>query len=98
MSQGDAAFGHHLDQVTGAELERQVTPHAQDNNLLVEMPAPEEILCRGRFRHPSRYRMTPSVSTVCTRTLSTRGAFSRWRPFHTTERLRSLMPWPTGSM
>jgi aryl-alcohol dehydrogenase-like predicted oxidoreductase len=25
-------------------------------------------LCRGRFRHPSRYRKTPSVSTVCTRT------------------------------
>jgi hypothetical protein len=29
---GDAAFGHHLDQVTGTELERQVPPHAQDDN------------------------------------------------------------------
>jgi hypothetical protein len=28
----------------------------------------EQILCRGRFRHPERYRKTPSVSTVCTRT------------------------------
>jgi hypothetical protein len=34
------------------------------------VPPFEEILCRGRFRHPSRYRKTPSVSTVCTRTLN----------------------------
>ncbi len=33
---GDAAFGHHLDQVTGTELERQVPPHAQDDNFLVK--------------------------------------------------------------
>jgi hypothetical protein len=35
---------------------------------LVKVPPFEDILCRGRFRHPSRYRKTPSVSTVRTRT------------------------------
>ena len=64
MSQGDAALGHHLDQVTGAELECQVPPHAQDNNFLVEMPTPEEFLHRGRFCHSSRYRRTPSLSSL----------------------------------
>jgi hypothetical protein len=32
------------------------------------VPPFEEILCRGRFRHPSGYRQTSRVSTVCTRT------------------------------
>ena len=64
MSQGDAALGHHLDQVTGAELECQVPPHAQDNNFLVEMPTPEEFLCGGRFCHSSRYRRKPSLSSL----------------------------------
>jgi hypothetical protein len=35
---------------------------------LVKVPPFEEILCRGRFRHPGSYRQTPRVSTVCTRT------------------------------
>src|SRR6266481_2116265 len=64
MSQGDAALGHHLDQVTGAELECQVPPHAQDNNFLVEMPTPEEFLHRGRFCHSSRYPRKPSLSSL----------------------------------
>jgi len=29
-------------------LKVEIPPHAQDNNFLVEMAAPEEILCRGR--------------------------------------------------
>src|SRR5271165_3605657 len=58
------ALGHHLDEVTGAELECQVPPHAQDNYLLVEMPTPEEFLCGGRFYHPSRYRRKPSLSSL----------------------------------
>src|SRR5580704_11283864 len=64
MSQPNAALGHHLDDVTGAELECQVPPHAQDNYLLVEMPTPEEFLCGGRFCHPSRYRRKPSLSSL----------------------------------
>jgi hypothetical protein len=63
--------GHHLDEIAGAELKRQIPPHAQDDDFLVKVPPFEEILCRGRFRHPSRYRKTPSVSTVCTRTALT---------------------------
>ena len=55
---------NHLDEVTGAELECQVPPHAQDNYLLVEMPTPEEFLCGGRFCHPSRYRRKPSLSSL----------------------------------
>jgi hypothetical protein len=69
MGQGDAALGHHLDEIAGAELKRQIPPDAQDDDFLVKVPPFEEILCRGRFRHPSRYRKTPSVSTVCTRTV-----------------------------
>jgi hypothetical protein len=69
MGQSDATFRHHLDEVTGAELKRQIPPDAQDDDFLVKVPPFEEILCRGRFRHPSRYRKTPSVSTVCTRTV-----------------------------
>jgi hypothetical protein len=45
MNEGNAALGHHLDEVTGAELERQVPPDAQDDDFLVEMPTLEEILC-----------------------------------------------------
>jgi hypothetical protein len=50
MSQGDAAFGHHLDEVTRAELECQMPPDAQDNNFLVKMPTLEEILRRNGVR------------------------------------------------
>jgi hypothetical protein len=32
------------------------------------VPSLEQILCRGRFRHPGSYRRIPSLSTVCTRT------------------------------
>ena len=64
MGQGDAALGHHLDEIGGAELKRQIPPDAQDDDFLVKVPPFEEILCRGRFRHPSRYRKTPSVSTL----------------------------------
>ena len=69
MGQSDATFRHHLDEIAGAELKRQIPPDAQDDDFLVKVPPFEEILCRGRFRHPSRYRQTPRVSTVCTRTL-----------------------------
>jgi hypothetical protein len=36
---------------------------------LVKVPSLEQILCRGRFRHPGSYRRIPSLSTVCTRTI-----------------------------
>jgi hypothetical protein len=65
MGQSDATFRHHLDEIAGAELKRQIPPDAEDDDFLVKVPSFEEILCRGRFR----YRQTPRVSTVCTRTL-----------------------------
>ena len=68
MGQSDAALGHHLDKVAGAEFKGQVPPHAQHDDLLVKMPPLEEILCRGRFRHPGRYGSAPVFSSVCTRT------------------------------
>jgi hypothetical protein len=67
IGQSDATFRHHLDEIAGAELKRQIPPDAQDDDFLVKVPPFEETLCRGRFRHPSRYRQTPRVSTVCTR-------------------------------
>jgi hypothetical protein len=33
------------------------------------VPSLEQILCRGRFRHPGSYRRIPGLSTVCTRTV-----------------------------
>jgi ATP-dependent DNA ligase len=39
---------------------------------LVKVPSLEQILCRGRFRHPGSYRRIPSLSIVCTRTLLSR--------------------------
>ena len=44
MGQGNAPFGHHLDQGTGAELEGQVPPHAEHDDLLVKVPPLEKIL------------------------------------------------------
>ena len=64
MSQQDAALRHHLDQVTGTELENEVPSHTQNDDLLVEVPALEQILCRGRFFHAGRYRREPSFSSL----------------------------------
>jgi hypothetical protein len=30
--------------------------HTQNDDLLVKVPSLEQILCRGRFRHPGSYR------------------------------------------
>jgi hypothetical protein len=64
MSQQDAALGHHLDQVTGTELESEVPSHTQNDDLLVEVPSLEQILRRGRFFHAGRYRHEPSFSSL----------------------------------
>jgi hypothetical protein len=59
--------------ITGLEKEPQsplfpASIDTQNDDLLVKMPSFEQILCRGRFRHPGSYRTIPSLSTVCTRT------------------------------
>src|ERR1700730_6834119 len=68
MAQSDASLRHHLDEVTEAQFKCDVPSHTQNDDLLVKMPSFEQILCRGRFRHPGSYRTIPSLSTVCTRT------------------------------
>jgi hypothetical protein len=60
MGQHNATFGHHLDQITAAELEPEIPPHAQRDELVIEVPSLEEILRRGRFDHAGRYRAQPS--------------------------------------
>jgi hypothetical protein len=42
MSQQDAALGHHLDQVTGTELESEIPSHTQNDDLLVKVPSLEQ--------------------------------------------------------
>jgi hypothetical protein len=45
------------------EFKCDVPSHTQNDDLLVKMPPLEQILCRGRFRHPGTYRTIPSLST-----------------------------------
>jgi hypothetical protein len=40
VGQGNAPFGHHLDQVTGTQLEGQVPSHAAHDDFLVKVTAP----------------------------------------------------------
>jgi len=46
----------------------QILAGSHPYDLLVKVPSLEQILCRGRFRHPGSYRRIPGLSTVCTRT------------------------------
>jgi hypothetical protein len=43
MSQRQAALGHHLHQVTQAELEPEIPPHAQQDDLAVEVSTREQL-------------------------------------------------------
>jgi hypothetical protein len=47
-----------LPQLEGSD----VPSHTQNDDLLVKVPSFEQILCRGRFRHPGSYRRMPSLS------------------------------------
>ena len=60
MGQSDATFRHHLDEVT-AQFKCDVPSHTQNDDLLVKVPTLEQILCRGRFRHPGSYRRIPNL-------------------------------------
>src|SRR6476646_6267558 len=53
----DAPLGHHLDKVTGAELEGEIPSYAEHYDFPVKVPALKELLCRGGFRH--RWPLTP---------------------------------------
>ena len=39
-----AAFGHHLDQVSEAEFEAQVPPHARHDDLAIEVPTLKQLI------------------------------------------------------
>jgi hypothetical protein len=73
VGQGDAPFRHHLDQVTGTQFEAHVPSHAQDDDLVIEVPSLEEILCRARFDHAGPYRRKPSFSGLHQNRWSYRG-------------------------
>ena len=44
VSDRQAAFGHHLHQVSEAELDAQVPPHTQDNYLAIKVPTLKQFL------------------------------------------------------
>jgi hypothetical protein len=44
VGQAYAALTHHADQIPVAQLETQVPPNAQHDNLLIEMVAGEQLL------------------------------------------------------
>ena len=54
VSERDATLGHYDHEVTGAKLETEVLPHAQNDDSPVEVPALEKVLRPGRFRHAWR--------------------------------------------
>jgi hypothetical protein len=56
MGQRQAAFGHHLHQVSQAQLEAKIPAHAQDDDLAVEVATLEQLLDAAHqlaHAHPS---------------------------------------------
>jgi hypothetical protein len=64
MGQSDAALGHHLDEVTEAQFKCDVPSHTQNDDLFVKVPSLEQILCRGRFRHPQLLQDTEPFNSL----------------------------------
>jgi metal-dependent hydrolase (beta-lactamase superfamily II) len=52
VSHRQAAFGHHLHQVSEAELEAQVPPHTQDNYLAIKVPTIKQFI---QIREPGHH-------------------------------------------
>src|SRR5580658_4675808 len=51
MGQRQAAFGHHLHQVSQAQLEAKIPAHAQDDDLAVEVATLEQLLDAHQLAH-----------------------------------------------
>ena len=51
MCQRQAAFGHHLHQVSLAQLEAKIPAHAQDDDLAVEVATLEQLLDAHQLAH-----------------------------------------------
>src|SRR5260221_4984215 len=58
VGQHDSAFGHHLNQITRAQLEGQIPSHAQDNDFIVKMTALKKFPYRAGFFHYRRLQPT----------------------------------------
>jgi hypothetical protein len=51
MGQRQAAFGHHLHQVSQAQLEAEIPAHAQDDDLAVEVATLKQLLDAHQLAH-----------------------------------------------
>src|ERR1700757_359206 len=51
MAQRQAAFGHHLHQVSQAQLEAKIPAHAQDDDLAVKVATLEQLLDAHQLAH-----------------------------------------------
>ena len=73
VSQRKAALRHHLHQIAVAELEPQVPPHAQDDDLPVEVAALEQLIQCQEPGHHTAFSLLEArdmgAQTVCTRAL-----------------------------
>jgi hypothetical protein len=63
MRQRQAAFRHHLHQVSQAQFESKIPAHAQNNHLAVEVPAFEQLVDALLLAH-----CRPSPSAACQHT------------------------------
>ena len=53
VHQADAAFAHHRDEVSKAQLKTQIPTHAKDHDLFVKVPTFEQLLRGYELRHLS---------------------------------------------
>src|SRR5882757_9125860 len=75
MCQRKPAFGHHLHQVSQAQLESKIPAHAQDDDLAVEVASLEQLfhthqLAHGHPLRPLGRHHSRSEPAACTRAVS----------------------------
>ena len=61
MRQGEPAFGHHLDEVSKAELVAQIPAHAEDNDFTIEVATFEEFVHVRQARRVHRSTNLPGT-------------------------------------
>ena len=62
MRQRNASLGHHLHEISQAELEPEIPAHAENNDLSVEMAAFEKII---NAQHPGPRPQTANLRQIC---------------------------------
>jgi hypothetical protein len=75
VSDRHTSLGHHFDQVAIGKLIAQVPAHAQNDDLLFEVPALEQVALLGRLRMLGKARHA-SRAHVCTRASKSSGSMS----------------------